>query len=214
MRPGGRGVGRTTVVGVAAAAATVSALAVGGIALADSQFSKGDGSSVAEAAPTPTAEPTDKPADQPADKATPKEMREHARMHPGHPGGPARLGLAGGALHGEFVVPKKGGGYQTVASQRGTVESISSTAVTVRSEDGYQRTYAVDDTTMVNAGRAGVGSIEKGATVAVVATVSGDDATAVRVVDVSKTKAVWKDLRPGHAKPDPKSGETDRNGGR
>lgn len=202
MRTGGRGVGRTTVVGVAAAAATVSALAVGGIALADSQFSKGDGAAVAEAAPTPTAEPTDKTTQK--DKPTQKEKR--AGVRPGHPGGPARLGLAGGALHGEFVVPKKGGGYQTVASQRGTVESISSSAVTVRSEDGYRRAYAIDDTTMVAGGRAGVDSIKEGSTVAVVATVSGDKATAVRLVDVSRQKAAWKDLRPGQVKPGHENG--------
>ncbi|MGW5359700.1 hypothetical protein [Actinopolymorpha pittospori] len=214
MRPGGRGVGRTTVVGVAAAAATVSALAVGGIALADSQFSKGDGAAVAGTAPTPTAEPTGKPTDKaaPKGKAMPKEKR--AGVRPGHPGGPARLGLAGGALHGEFVVPKKGGGYQTVASQRGTVESISSSAVTVRSEDGYRRAYAIDDTTTVAGGRAGVGSIKEGSTVAVVATVSGDKATAVRVVDVSRQKAAWKDLRPGQGKPGREPGPGQENGGR
>ena len=31
-----------------------------------------------------------------------------------------------GALHGEFVVPKQGGGYQTLVVQRGKVTSVSS----------------------------------------------------------------------------------------
>ncbi|GAA2757995.1 hypothetical protein [Actinopolymorpha rutila] len=178
MSPAGRTVSRTTVVGVAAAAATVSGLVVGGIALADN--ASGPHTQVAA---QPQATPTGKPTAAQAPK-------ERGMRHPGRPGGPGRfgpggLGMAGRALHGEFVVAKPGGGYQTVASQRGSVQSVSSTAITVKSTDGYTHTYVVDARTRVDARREGVGSIKKDQQVAVVATVSGGTSTAVRIVDLA-----------------------------
>lgn len=46
-------------------------------------------------------------------------------------------------LHSESVVKEADGTYRTVLSQRGTVDAVSSTAITVKSEDGYSQTYAV-----------------------------------------------------------------------
>ncbi|MET9021557.1 hypothetical protein ABZV93_16360 [Actinopolymorpha sp. NPDC004070] len=211
MSPAGRTVSRTTVVGVAAAAATVSGLVVGGIALADNASGP-----KAQVAAQPQATPTASPA--------PKERGGFG--HPGRPGGPGRfgpggfgggfgpggfgpgeLGMAGRALHGEFVVAKPGGGYQTVAAQRGTAQSVSSTAVTVKSTDGYTHTYVVDAKTRVNALREGIGSIKQGQQVAVVAKVSGNTSTAVRVVDLADrgTGKQWR--QPGQKQaPGPKSG--------
>jgi hypothetical protein len=75
---------------------------------------------------------------------------------PGGPGGPGgQHGAIGGpgpaavgstSLHGEFVVPDGSGGYSTVLTQTGTVTAISSTSVTVRSEDGYSQTYVIPNT--------------------------------------------------------------------
>jgi hypothetical protein len=113
------------------------------------------------------------------------------RIHGSVPFGPAFAGpgpLGGGlfgAVHGTVVVPKPGGGYQTVAFQNGKVTAVSSTSITLRSADGYSHSYQVTSATMVNAQRDGIGSIKAGNQVMVDATVSGGTATAVRVVDLS-----------------------------
>lgn len=52
-------------------------------------------------------------------------------------------------LHGEGVVKKPDGTFQTILEQRGTVESVSDTAITVRSEDGYSQTYTVNGDTRI-----------------------------------------------------------------
>src|SRR5262249_6546633 len=66
-------------------------------------------------------------------------------------GGPGALGGLLGAVHGTAVVPKPGGGYQTVAFQNGKVTAVSSTSIMLRSADGYSRTYRVTSSTLVNA---------------------------------------------------------------
>jgi hypothetical protein len=181
MRPVGRWSGRTTVVGMAAAAATISALVVGGIAVADN----GSGTETDDSGTT-------------ANQTSVRDdgaMKVRDRMGLG----PRLHGLAGGpVLHGEFVVPNADGdGYQTMATQHGTVEEVGDSSITVKSEDGYTRSYTIDDETLVNAQREGIDSVEKGDQVAVAATVGGETATAVRVADISQRKAVWEKLRPG-----------------
>jgi hypothetical protein len=52
-------------------------------------------------------------------------------------------------LHGESVVKKADGTLQAVLEQRGTVEAVSDTSITVKSEDGYSQTYAVNADTKV-----------------------------------------------------------------
>jgi hypothetical protein len=99
--------------------------------------------------------------------------------------GPGALGGLLGAVHGTVVVPKPGGGYQTVAFQNGKVTAVSSTSITLHSADGYSHTYQVTSSTLVNARRDGIGSIKAGNQVVVTATVSGSTATATRVIDVS-----------------------------
>ena len=90
-----------------------------------------------------------------------------------------------GALHGQFVVPKSGGGYQTVDVQSGQVTSVSTTSITLKSSDGYTKTYVVASSTMVDAQRDGIGSVKAGNQVSVVATVSGSTATATNVADMT-----------------------------
>jgi hypothetical protein len=88
-----------------------------------------------------------------------------------------------GAIHGQFVTAKPGGGYQTLDTQRGKVTAVSSGSITVKSSDGYTKTYQVTGSTSVNAKRAGIGSVTTGETVFVLATVTGSSATASRVID-------------------------------
>ncbi|HEY3558641.1 MAG TPA: hypothetical protein VGL05_14315 [Kribbella sp.] len=127
---------------------------------------------------TSNADPT--PSASPSSPATPDQNQK--------PGGPGRGGFRGefglgGALHGEFVVPKDGGGYQTVATQRGKVTAVSKDSLTVKSDDGYSRTYTLTSATMVNAARDGIGDVKTGNTVNVFAVVTDGKATATRVND-------------------------------
>lgn len=110
---------------------------------------------------------------------------------PGPPGGPEisfPLGV-GGAVHGQLVVPKSGGGYLTIDVQRGKVTAVSSTSLTVKSADGFSATYAVSSSTLVDAQRDGIGSVKDGNQVYVTATVSGSKATATSIADLSLLKA-------------------------
>lgn len=85
-------------------------------------------------------------------------------------------------IHGEFVVRNPEGGYRTLAVQRGEATSVENSSITVRSEDGFLRTYAVTGDTKVN--RDGkISDIKQGEEVGVMARVEGGNATAVRIVD-------------------------------
>jgi hypothetical protein len=95
----------------------------------------------------------------------------------------------GGALHGEFVVKKDDGSYQTVATQRGEVTAVSKESITVKSEDGYSRTYTLTEDTLVNAARDGIDDVKTGNTVTVFAVVADGKATATSVNDGTVRKA-------------------------
>jgi hypothetical protein len=90
-----------------------------------------------------------------------------------------------GALHGQFVTAKPGGGYQTVDVQNGQVTAISATSITLRSSDGYSHTYVIASSTFVDAQRAGIGSVKVGNQASLSATVSGPTATAVSITDLT-----------------------------
>jgi hypothetical protein len=96
------------------------------------------------------------------------------------PGG--RGGMFGDALHGEFVTAKDGGGYETIATQQGEVTAVSATSITVKSADGYSRTYTVNaDTKVNNSGK--IADITTGETVRIRAVVSDGTATATSISD-------------------------------
>lgn len=81
-------------------------------------------------------------------------------------GGPMIIGGPQGGFdetqHGEFQV--------------GEVTEVSDTSITAKSEDGYTRTYVVDEDTVIE-------DVEKGDSVTIVATVSGDTSTAESVME-------------------------------
>ena len=168
-------------VAVLAGVITVGVLAGAGVAVAATGSSS--------PTPAPTVSPPAPSARPPFRAPSPKGA--FGRIHGPVPFGPAFAGpgpLGGGlfgAVHGTVVVPKPGGGYQTIAFQNGKVTAVSSTSITLRSADGYSHTYQVTSSTMVNAQRDGIGSIKAGNQVMVDATVSGSTATTVRVVDLS-----------------------------
>ena len=90
----------------------------------------------------------------------------------------------GGGIHGEFTVKKPdGSGYETVATQVGDVTAVSPSSITVKSEDGFSRTYSVDENTVVGSGRDGIGSVKTGDTVRIAGVVEGGNAKAAAVMD-------------------------------
>jgi hypothetical protein len=103
-------------------------------------------------------------------------------------GGGRGGGLGGGsamaALHGTYVVSDGNGGYSTELTQTGTVSAVSSSAITVKSEDGYSKTYAITSSTSVDNGSDQIGSVVAGHTVRIVAD-SKASATAVTDTNLS-----------------------------
>jgi len=166
---------------VMAGVVTLGVLAGAGAAVAATGSSGQPAAPAASASPSPSPSPSVRPHFPP---------KGPWRMLPpgGGPfafGGPDALGGLFGAVHGTAVVPKPGGGYQTIAFQNGKVTAVSSTSITLRSADGYSHSYQVTSSTLVNAQRDGIGSVKAGNQVIVTATVSGSSATAVRVMDLS-----------------------------
>ncbi|WP_433413211.1 hypothetical protein ACQP1V_28950 [Microtetraspora malaysiensis] len=90
------------------------------------------------------------------------------------------------AMHGELVIAKKGGGYQTLTTQTGIVTSINQTSIALKSQDGFARTYAITDSSRICAGRKGLSEITVGDNVWVIATGKGNSAPASLIADLSR----------------------------
>lgn len=146
------------------------------------------------ATPAPPA-PSASVSTPPVPVAPPLPRRDlRGRGHGGHK-------LFGDVLHGEFVSPKPGGGYRTLQTHRGTATAVSASEITVKSEDGFTRTYAVNEDTLVNAARDGITSIAVNDLVHVRALGAGAGATATAVVDVTKMKAYREKFAPERKQP-------------
>ncbi|HET7014561.1 MAG TPA: hypothetical protein VFI65_11655 [Streptosporangiaceae bacterium] len=195
-RAGGGGMRRAV---IGAAVAVVGLL--GGAGVAYAAAGGGSGATLTSAGASPSASPSASAPTPPTihcrismngSTKTPKNCPPFGRFpgrHFGFPGGfPGGIAFpfgVGGALHGQFVVAKSGGGYQTVDVQRGKVTAVSSTSLTVKSTDGFTATYAVSSSTIVDAQRDGIGSVKSGNQVYVSATVSGSRATATSIFDLT-----------------------------
>lgn len=117
-------------------------------------------------------------------------------VHSGrHDGGGEGHGLG---IHGDFTTRAPGGGYQTLATQVGEITSVNSSSITVKSEDGYSRTYTVDDNTLVNAGNNGIDDVKTGHQVRVLAHVAGGQARAVDIVDTTQVGQLHQRWAPPH----------------
>lgn len=110
--------------------------------------------------------------------------RPHPRMGRWGPGG---MGAMRGVIHGTGTV-RTATGFKTVDFQVGTVSSVSSTSLTVKSADNYSQTYTVVPSTVVGAQSGGISSVKTGDTVRVAAepTSGGGNATATDVVDPTR----------------------------
>jgi hypothetical protein len=110
-------------------------------------------------------------------------------------------GLRGfGGIHGQFTVPAPNGGYETILTQVGTVQSVSASSITVKSEDGYTHTYSVDNNTLVAAGNNGIADVSKGDTVRVIAVGNA----AKRIVDATKVQSLRQKWAPRYKDTTPK----------
>lgn len=100
-----------------------------------------------------------------------------------------RGGPMGEALHGELVVKAADGTISTVRQVQGTVTAVTSTSITVKAEDGYTATFAVNADTEVHTGlpsrdrgtaetTQSIADVSVGDVARVHGTVSGDTATA------------------------------------
>src|SRR5438270_1688009 len=112
------------------------------------------------------------------------------KLHGGFGHGFKHFGL-GGALHGQFTAPAPNGGYETILVQRGTVDSVSGSSITVKSEDGFTHTYSVDNNTLVAAGNNGITDVAKGDTVRVLAVGNA----AKEIVDATKVQSLRQEYR-------------------
>jgi hypothetical protein len=141
---------------------------------------------------------------------------ESAPGQPGQPGQSGNAGKPGKAdkaqrpqhLHSESVVKKADGTFETRLSQQGTVDSASDSSVTVKSEDGFTQSYAVNAETKIikfpppaadgstakggdgkrlRPAVVGIGEIARGESVRISGVKSGNDVTARQVVEGAPT---------------------------
>jgi hypothetical protein len=124
----------------------------------------------------------------------------------GFQGGPGNLGLgaAGQAVHGEYVV-QRNGQYVTELEQTGTITSVSSGKITVKSADGFEQSYAItSDTAIASLGARGnrgqgqsqsqqgslsASSLANGQTVRVTALKDGNSALSILVSSATGTSS-------------------------
>ena len=89
--------------------------------------------------------------------------------------------LKGRLLHGQFTVEGKDKKPTVLAEQRGTVDAVSATSITLSSTDGFQQTYVVTPQTKVrvDGAKSTIADVKTGQTAGVLATVSGSGSSTV-----------------------------------
>jgi hypothetical protein len=118
------------------------------------------------------ADPTTSPTGTPTASPTAKKPNPDAR---------SRRPLLARALHGEVTLA--GPKHRVIDFQRGTVETVSATSLTVKSNDGFTATYVLGSTTKVHKAKvaATIADIHSNSHVRVFATKDGSTLTAQRV---------------------------------
>jgi hypothetical protein len=104
---------------------------------------------------------------------------------PGGTGGGAGAGMS--ALHGTYTVSDGNGSYTTELTQTGTVSAVSAGSITVKSVDGYSKTYTITTSTSVDNGSDKISAVVTGHTVRIVAS-SKAVATAITDTNLSSTQ--------------------------
>lgn len=89
------------------------------------------------------------------------------------------------AIHGDFV-RSVDGAFATESVQRGAVTAVTPTSITLKSADGFTRTYVIDKDTKVHLGKKNaaktIADVPVDAKASVFATKSGDSWIAKRIV--------------------------------
>lgn len=105
-------------------------------------------------------------------------------------------------LHGEVVIKGKDDQPVTVALQRGAVTAVDGDSVTVKSEDGYERTWALTSDTTYRSFRdkGSKADVKVGVTVRLAGPVDGGNATA-RIVGIPPAGDAFRSGNPPAASP-------------
>lgn len=122
------------------------------------------------AAADPTPAPSTSTSAAPSAAPSAKPAKEHRS-------------LIARSLHGEVTLA--GGKHRVVDFQRGTVQKVSSTSITVLSKDGFTQTYVVDSGTKVRVHKQSstIAAVKTQDRVRVVASTKGSALTAKRIGD-------------------------------
>ncbi|MGC0238075.1 hypothetical protein [Arthrobacter sp. SD76] len=157
----------------------------------------GTGAAIAWSAdsPLPAPSPSQSAPGQSAPGQEKKQGKPDKSAKPGKPGKPDKSQRPQ-LQHSESVVKNADGTFQTIVEQRGTVEAVSETSITVKSEDGFSRSYAVnaetritkapatgEDGKLVRPGDGSIADISPGEAVRISGVKSGDQATAGRIAE-------------------------------
>jgi hypothetical protein len=128
---------------------------------------------------SPTDSATSSPPETPAAEPTRKPRKEDAGRNPGVR---RQLRFVARALHGEVTLA--GEEHRVIVFQRGEVQKVAGTSVTVKSNDGFVETYALSDDTKVRQNRqeAKLSDIDTSGRVLVVATKDDSTLNARRVI--------------------------------
>lgn len=105
------------------------AFIAGGIAVALT----GAGGAAVWAGTQPSPSPSGTSSSSPSPGPSPSQGKSHS----------------GQAVHGEHVVKDADGTFRTIITQAGTIESVSSSEVTVKSEDGFSQRYGINSDTKI-----------------------------------------------------------------
>ena len=156
----------------------VTKIIVAGVSSAALAGGIGAGLAYADPTPTPSASPTASasPSASPTTNANPEERKERKD----------RKGLMARALHGEVTLAGKK--HRVVVFQRGPVDKISDSSLTVKSEDGFTASYALTPDTKVRKKKddLALSDLKVGDRVRVVATKDGSTVTANRIRALGK----------------------------
>jgi hypothetical protein len=116
---------------------------------------------------TPTSTPASTSTTAPASPAKTKHHRQ----------------LLGRVAHGEVTL--NGNDHKVVDVQRGDVQTVGATSISVKSDDGFTATYTVNSDTKIRKGgkQSAIGDVHTGDKVAVVATKANGAMTATRVTE-------------------------------
>lgn len=174
------------------AGAVALALSGTGAAIAWSADSPFPPSSPSQSAPGQSAPGQSAPGQE---KKQDKPGKPDKSAKPGKPGNPDKSQRPQ-LQHSESVVKNADGTFQTIVEQRGTVEAVSETSITVKSEDGFSRSYTVnaetritkapatgEDGKLVRPGDGSIADISPGEAVRISGVKSGDQATAGRIAE-------------------------------